>query len=125
MEINPVNTPHGAVILIVDGLSSCYVYPEYTPHAIDGSELEKAEPENILQIFDQSCRVLDVTAPQTFTEGGDSVIATGYSKADSELVGSFGTTIYDVAHENGYLTFPIMDKRRFFRYAQQAECDNP
>ncbi len=110
VEINPVNTPHGAVILIVDGLSSCYVYPEYTPHAIDGSELDKAEPENILQIFDQSCRVLDVVAPQTFTEGGHSVIATGYSKADSELVSSFGTTMYDVAHDNGYLTFAIMEK---------------
>ncbi len=109
-EINSVNTPKGAVILIVDGLSSCYVYPEYTPYAIDGSVLEKAEPENILQIFDQSCRVLDVTAPQTFTEGGHSVIATGYSKADSVLVGSFGTTIYDVAHDNGYLTFAIMEK---------------
>ncbi|WMW22998.1 phosphoglycerate mutase [Methanolobus mangrovi] len=109
-EINHVNTPQGAVILIVDGLSSCYVYPEYTPYAIDGSMLEKAEPENILQIFDQSCRVLDVTTPQTFTEGGHSVIATGYSKADSVLVGSFGTTIYDVAHDNGYLTFAIMEK---------------
>ncbi|WP_292470636.1 sulfatase-like hydrolase/transferase [Methanolobus sp.] len=109
-EINPVNTPQGAVILIVDGLSSCYVYPEYTPYAIDGSVLDKAEPENILQIFDQSCRVLDVTAPQTFTEGGHSVIATGYSKADSLLVGSFGTTVYDVAHDNGYLTFAIMEK---------------
>lgn len=110
VEINPVNTPQGAVILIVDGLSSCYVYPEYTPYAIDGSELEKANTENMLQIFDQSCRVLDVTAPQTFTEGGHSVIATGYSKADSELVSSSGTTIYDVAHDNGYLTFAIMQK---------------
>ena len=110
VEINPVNTPQGAVILIVDGLSSCYVYPEYTPYAIDGSELEKANTENMLQIFDQSCRVLDVVAPQTFTEGGHSVIATGYSKADSELVSSFGTTIYDVAHDDGYLTFAIMQK---------------
>ncbi|MDY0387583.1 MAG: sulfatase-like hydrolase/transferase [Methanolobus sp.] len=110
VEINPVNTPQGAVILIIDGLSSCYVYPEYTPFAIDGSELEKANPENMLQIFDQSCRVLDVVAPQTFTEGGHSVIATGYSKADSEFVASFGTTIYDVAHDSGYLTFAIMQK---------------
>ncbi|SFM29935.1 sulfatase-like hydrolase/transferase [Methanolobus profundi] len=109
-EFDQVNTPQGAVILIVDGLSSCYIYPEYTPYAIDGSVLDKAEPEQILQIFDQSCRVLDITAPQTFTEGGHSVLATGYSKADGELVASSGTTVYDVAHDNGYLTFAIMEK---------------
>ncbi|WP_094228824.1 sulfatase-like hydrolase/transferase [Methanolobus psychrotolerans] len=110
IEINPVDTPQGAVILIIDGLSSCYVYPEYTPYAIDGSVLDKAMPEKMLQIFDNSCRVLDVIAPQTFTEGGHSVIATGYSKADGVLVGSSGTTIYDIAHDNGYLTFGIMEK---------------
>ncbi|WP_340818173.1 sulfatase-like hydrolase/transferase [Methanolobus sp. WCC4] len=110
VEIGPVNTPHGAVILIVDGLSSSYIYPEYTPYAIDGSELEKARPEKILSIFDQSCRVLDVTAPQTFTEGGHSVLATGYSKADGELVGAYRTTIYDVAHDNDYMAFAIMQK---------------
>lgn len=109
-ELNPVNTPDGAVILIVDGLGSCYVYPEYTPYAIDGSMLKKAESGNLYDIFNQSCRVLDVKAPQTFTEGGHSVIATGYSKADSGITGSTDTTIYDIAHDNSFLTFAIMEK---------------
>jgi hypothetical protein len=110
IEINPVNTPHGAVIFIVDGLSSCYVYPEYTPYAIDGSILDKADTEKMQYIFDQSSRVLDVVAPQTFTEGGHSVLVTGYSRADGILVGSSGTTIYDIAHDYGYMTFGVMQK---------------
>ncbi len=110
VEIGDVNTPQSAVIFIIDGLSSCYVYPEYTPHAIDGSVLDKAKTPNIKEIFNNSCRVLDIKAPQTFTEGGHSVLVTGYSKADSEIAGAHRTTIYDVAHENGYLTFAIMQK---------------
>jgi hypothetical protein len=109
-EIGPVNSPHGAVILIIDGLSSCYIYPEYTPYAIDGSVLEKADVPKMQEIFGNNCRILDVTVPQTFTEGGHSVIATGYSKADSELTGSSGSTIFDIAHDYDYLTFAIMEK---------------
>ncbi|MDG6244584.1 MAG: sulfatase-like hydrolase/transferase [Methanolobus sp.] len=110
IEIDNVNTPQGAVIFIADGLSSCYVYPEYTPYAIDGNMLDKADMDKMNYIFDQSCRVLDVTAPQTYTEGGHSVLATGYSKADGILVGSSGTTIYDIAHDYGYMTFGVMQK---------------
>ena len=109
-EIGTVNTPHGAVILIIDGLSSCYVYPEYTPYTIDGSVLEKADVPKMQEMFENSCRILDVTVPQTFTEGGHSVIATGYSGADAELTGSSGTTFFDIAHDYDYLTFAIMEK---------------
>ncbi|HET8687201.1 MAG TPA: phosphoglycerate mutase, partial [Methanosarcina sp.] len=28
VEVNPVNTPQGAVVLIVDGLSAPFIYPE-------------------------------------------------------------------------------------------------
>lgn len=110
VEVNPVNTPHGAVILIVDGLSSSYIYPEFTPYALDGSVIGKANMPNMTFIFDQSCRVLDVRAPQTYTEAGHSVLVTGYSKALSDSVAGSGTTIYDVAHEYDYFTFGVMQK---------------
>ncbi|MBP1908525.1 sulfatase-like hydrolase/transferase [Methanolobus bombayensis] len=110
VEIGEVNTPHGAVILIADGLSSCYIYPEYTPYAIDGTILEKADVPGILEISNNNCRILDVKVPQTFTEGGHSVLATGYSKSDAALTGSSGTTFYDVAHNYDYMTFAIMEK---------------
>ncbi|MDW7733264.1 MAG: alkaline phosphatase family protein [Methanolobus sp.] len=113
VEVNPVNTPHGAVILIIDGLSSSYIYPEFTPYALDGSVIDKANMPNMTFIFDESCRVLDVRAPQTYTEAGHSVLVTGYSKALSDSVAGSGTTIYDVAHEYDYFTFGIMEKGDF------------
>ncbi|WP_406661657.1 alkaline phosphatase family protein [Methanolobus sp. ZRKC3] len=113
VDVSPVDAPQGAVILIMDGVSSCYIYPEFTPYAIDGSILDKAEIKNMSFIFGQSCRVLDVTAPQTYTEAGHSVLVTGYSKAIGELVEGSETTIYDVAHDYDYLTFAIMEKGDF------------
>ncbi|WP_406657374.1 sulfatase-like hydrolase/transferase [Methanolobus sp. ZRKC2] len=113
VEVNSVNTPHGAVILIVDGLGSSYIYPEFTPYALDNSVISKASTPNLSSIFDQSCRILDVRAPQTYTEAGHSVLVTGYSKALSESVSGSGTTIYDVVHEYDYLTFGIMEKGDF------------
>lgn len=113
VEVNPVNSPHGAVILIVDGLSSSYIYPEFTPYALDGSVIGKANTTNLSFILDESSRVLDVRAPQTYTEAGHSVLVTGYSKALSDSVERSGTTIYDVAHEYDYYTFAIMKKGDF------------
>lgn len=110
VELDQVSTPQGAVILIVDGLSSYYFYPEHTPHAIDGTVLDKAETYDMLEMFAKGSRVLDVTAPQTFTEGGHSVMVTGYANADRDIVSASGTTIYDVAHEYGYMNFAIMQR---------------
>lgn len=110
VEVNSVDVPQGAVILIVDGLSSSYLYPELTPYALDGRMLPKVKAENLSFIMDHSCRALDVRAPQTYTEAGHSVLATGYTKALSDSVSGSGTTIYDIAHEYGYYTFAVMQK---------------
>lgn len=110
IEVNSVDVPQGAVILIVDGLSSSYLYPELVPYALDGRTLPKVEAENLSFIMDHSCRVLDVRAPQTYTEAGHSVLVTGYTRALSDSVSGPGTTIYDIAHEYGYYTFAVMQK---------------
>lgn len=109
MEINPVNTPEGAVVLIVDGLSAPFIYPELTPYALDGTALEKARLENIPKIWKESSRVLEFRAPQTFTEGGHSVLVTGNPGADSELVSFKDATVFDVLHKEGYLCIAIME----------------
>jgi len=110
VEVSPVNTPDGAVVLIVDGLSAPFIYPELTPHALDGTRLEKAKLENLPKINEVSARVLKFRAPQTFTEGGHSVLVTGKPDADSELVSFKDATIFDVLHEKGYLCIAIMEK---------------
>lgn len=110
VEVNSVSSPEGAVILIIDGLSAPYVYPELTPYALDGSPLEKARLENIPEISENSARILEFRVPQTFTEGGHSVLVTGNSKADSEIVSFKDATIFDILHKNGYLCIAVMEK---------------
>ncbi|WP_292387835.1 sulfatase-like hydrolase/transferase [Methanosarcina sp. UBA5] len=110
VEVNPVNTLQGAVVLIVDGLSAPFIYPELTPHALDGTPLEKAELENLPKISKESARVLEFRAPQTFTEGGNSVLVTGNPGADSELVSFKDANIFDILHREGYLCIAVMEK---------------
>ncbi len=121
VEVNPVNTPDGAVILIIDGLGSPYIYPELIPYAIDGTVLDKAVVHNISQIAQNSARVVDIRAPRTYTEAGHSVIVTGNSGADGEVFGHPGATIYDMAHDNGYLALAVLENGDF--YEMRAEQD--
>ena len=110
LDVNAVNTPEGAVVLIVDGLSAPFIYPELTPHALDGTPLEKASLENIPKINEDSARIQEFRAPQTFTEGGHSVLVTGNPGADSELVSFKDATVFDVLHSEGYLCIAVMEK---------------
>jgi bisphosphoglycerate-independent phosphoglycerate mutase (AlkP superfamily) len=110
VEVNPVNTPQGAVVLIVDGMSAPFIYPELTPHALDGTPLEKAKLENLPEINKESARLLEFRAPQTFTEGGHSVLVTGNPGADSELVSFKDATVFDILRREGYLCIAVMEK---------------
>jgi 2,3-bisphosphoglycerate-independent phosphoglycerate mutase len=110
VEVNPVNTPQGAVVFIVDGLSAPFIYPELTPHALDGMSLEKAKLETLPEINNESVRLLKFRAPQTFTEGGHSVLVTGNPGADSELVSFKDATVFDILHREGYLCIAVMEK---------------
>lgn len=110
VEINSVETPEGAVILIVDGLSAPFIYPELTPYALDGTQLEKARLENLPKINEESARIIKFRAPQTFTEGGHSVLFTGNPGADSELVSFKDASLFDILHNEGYLCIAIMEK---------------
>lgn len=110
VEVNSVNTPDGAVILIVDGLSAPFIYSELTPHALDGESLEKARLENIPKVCEKSARILDFRAPQTFTEGGHSVLVTGNPEANSEFVSFKDANIFDILHKEDYLCIGVMEK---------------
>ncbi|MDD4306054.1 MAG: sulfatase-like hydrolase/transferase [Methanosarcina sp.] len=110
MEVNPVNTPQGAVVLIVDGLSAPFIYPELTPYSLDGAILKKAELENLPKMSKESARILELRAPQTFTEGGHSVLVTGNPGANSELVSFKDATIFDILHREGYLCIGVMER---------------
>ena len=108
--VGPVDTPNGAVILIVDGMGATYIYPELTPHSIDGTILDKADVQNISTISKSSSRILNVEAQNPYTEAGHSTIATGYSQAEAEMVGYSGSTIYDSARAEGFVSIAILEK---------------
>jgi hypothetical protein len=102
----------GCVLLVIDGLGSAYCYPELTPRALDNSTLRKADCTNILGIAESGTRVIDVRAPVTSTGPGHSVIVTGRSDATPNTV-SGETTIFDIAHENGYFCAGVMENGDF------------
>lgn len=110
VEVSPVNTPAGAVVLIIDGLSAPFIYPELTPHALDGATLEKARIKNIPEIGKNSVLILKFRAPQTFTEGGHSVLVTGNTGANSEFVSFKDANVFDILHKEGYLCIAVMEK---------------
>ncbi|GEM_PF-203905 len=103
---------NGCVLLIIDGLGSSYCYPEFTPHALDNSTLEKADCTNLLAIAGGGMRAIDVRAPVTSTHPGHSVIVTGCADAKPPAV-SDRRTIFDVAHENGYFCVGVMENGDF------------
>lgn len=115
--LNDVERPNGAILFIVDGLGSSYFYPEYIPYALDGSRLLKADAPNLT--FET--RVLDVKVPTPSTGIAHSVIVTGYSGADEELVGYPDATIYDITRRHGFVNLAIMHKGDF--YNMRAEQD--
>ena len=102
----------GCVLLVIDGLGGAYCYPELTPHALDDSTVSKADCTNILAIAESGMRVIDVRAPVTSTLPGHSVIVTGRSDATPRMV-SGETTIFDIAHENGYFCAGVMENGDF------------
>ncbi len=71
-----------AVLVVVDGLGSTYIYSGQPPTCIDGSTLDPVR----LGIVDHATAryALWVTTPET--EAGNAVIATGYSGATEEML---------------------------------------
>ncbi len=96
--------PTGAVILVVDGFGASYVYPEYTPYALDGSALDKAL---LFNLTGDVARVLDVRVPVPETLKSHSVLVTGDPNADPEAL---GPTIFDQARKKGYLCLALLQR---------------
>ena len=110
IDVNPTNPPNGAVVLIIDGLGSSYIYPELTPCAIDGASIEKPVVRNLNTLSESSLRVVNILTPSPEGETGHSVIITGNSGATPAMITHTDATIYDIARKNGYLAFAILQK---------------
>ncbi|MCD4806511.1 MAG: sulfatase-like hydrolase/transferase [Methanococcoides sp.] len=110
IDIQNIETDHSAVILIVDGLGASYIDPKKIPYALDGSPLEKPNIQNISALAKDGLQAFSVLTPSTEGENGHSVIVTGNPRATSAMITHNDATIYDVARDNGYLMFAILEK---------------
>ncbi|MDD1759427.1 MAG: hypothetical protein LUQ44_02360 [Methanothrix sp.] len=104
VQVCPKAVPCGAVILVIDGLGASYIYPEHSAYSLDGSPLSQAV---LFNLTGGGARAVDVNVPVPETTKSHSVLVTGSSDADPD---SLSQTIFDVAHENGYLCLAVLER---------------
>lgn len=130
IKLNDIQRADSAILFIVDGLGSSYFYPELTPYAIDESEISKAFTRNLTS----GTRLLDIRTPIPSTGQAHSVIVTGYSGANEEIVGYPDATIYDITRQHGFVNLAVMEKGDFqnlrdeqdiILFAQNNSIDKP
>lgn len=111
--------PRGAVILVVDGMGSAYVYPELMPRALDGTPLKRAL---LFNLTGKGARVLNLTVPVPETGPSHSVLVTGCSWADSSILGTPGATIFDAARAEGLLCLAILQRGDSMSMVLEQDC---
>jgi 2,3-bisphosphoglycerate-independent phosphoglycerate mutase len=109
VALNDVNRPESAILFIVDGFGSSYYYPEFKPLGLDGSELPKANAKNLTL----GTRILNIKTSQPVTGIAHSIIVTGYSGANEDVVGYPDATLYDVTRQHGFVNLAVMEKGDF------------
>jgi 2,3-bisphosphoglycerate-independent phosphoglycerate mutase len=102
IQVGEEQHPGGAVLMVVDGLGASYVYPERSPHALNGMPLKKSV---LFNLTGGGARVLDIRARVPETLKSHSILVTGSLDAVPE---SLGRTIFDIARENGYISLAIL-----------------
>ncbi|VVB93858.1 2,3-bisphosphoglycerate-independent phosphoglycerate mutase [uncultured archaeon] len=130
ITLNDIERPESAILLIVDGLGASYYYPELTPFALDGSELSRAGTQNLAF----GTRIINISTPYPDTGIAHSVIVTGFSEANEEIVGYPDATIYDITRQHGFFNIAVMEKGDFMNmreeqdiilYAENNSIDDP
>ncbi|OPY43266.1 MAG: phosphoglyceromutase [Methanosaeta sp. PtaU1.Bin016] len=104
VQVGQAVRPEGAVILVVDGLGASYVYPEHNAYALDGTLLKKAL---LFNLTGSGARVVDLRVPVPETTKSHSVLVTGDSDVDPQLL---GPTIFDAARKEGYLCLAVLER---------------
>lgn len=113
IEMGETNPPQNLVLLILDGTGSRYVCPGYYPQALDGSIIKHAEIPVLEKIISEGFLVPEVNVPTPKTGPAHSVIVTGYSGAEQEMVAYHDATIYDILEMEGFVSLGLMHKGDF------------
>ena len=130
INLGEIKRPQSAILFIVDGLGSSYFYPELAPFALDGNEISKANTHNLTL----RTRISDIKTPHPVTGIAHSIIVTGNSEANEEIVAYPDATIYDVTREHGFVNLAVMETGDFVNmreeqdiilYAENNSIDEP
>ena len=108
--------PAGAVIVVVDGLGASYVYPEYSARALDGAPIGKAV---LFNLTGSGGRVVDLRVPVPETTKSHSVLVTGNSGVNPQLL---GPTIFDAARQRGYLCLAVLERGDAMSMLQEMDA---
>lgn len=113
IDVEETNPPQNIILLIVDGMGSAYVTPGSTPLALDGDPVDSADVPFFENMISDGILIPQIIVPTPSTGPAHSVIITGFSGAEQELVEYNDATMYDVLKEEGFLCIAIMHKGDF------------
>ncbi|NOR46460.1 MAG: sulfatase-like hydrolase/transferase [Methanosarcinaceae archaeon] len=113
IEVGETNPPQNIVLLIVDGMGSAYVTPGSTPLALNGDPVDTADVPFFENMISDGILLPQIIVPTPSTGPAHSVIITGFSGAEQEMVEHDDATIYDVLKNEGFLCIAIMHKGDF------------
>lgn len=107
VQVGEMAKPAGAVICVVDGLGSSYVYPEQGAYTLEGSILGRA---TLFNLTTDGARVADIRARVPETGKSHSILVTGNLESEP---GMLPTTIFDIAREKGFLCLALLQRGDF------------
>ncbi|HIH87147.1 MAG TPA: alkaline phosphatase family protein, partial [Methanosarcinales archaeon] len=113
IDVGETNPPQSIVLLIVDGMGAAYVTPGSTPLALNGDPVDIADVPFFKNMISDGILLPHIIVPTPGTVPAHSVIITGFSGAEQEMVDQDNATIYDVLKDEGFLCIAIMHKGDF------------
>ncbi len=121
IEVGETNPPQNIVLLIVDGMGSAYVTPGSTPLALNGDPVESADMPVFKNMISDGILLPRIIVPTPSTGPAHSVIITGFSGAEPEMVEYDYATIYDVLKDEGFLCIAIMHMGDFSEMCNEQD----
>lgn len=121
IDAGKTNPPSNLILLIIDGMGSKYINQNCMPTALDGTPVSHADVPIMYEMISHGVLIPDIQVPIPSTGPAHSVIITGYSGADREIVEFPDATIYDVLNNEGFLSIAIMHKGDFTQLRNEQD----
>ena len=121
VDVGETTPPQNMIILIIDGMGSSYINPDAPPQALNGEPIRTANTPDLQSMISEGLLIPNVAVPTPKTGPAHSVIITGYSRAEQEMVEFPGATIYDILGGEGFLSIALMHKGDFSQLRSEQD----